>query len=242
MPEVVDVKAMSDDEFMKKYKNLVYNFVWKKYGSNAEVIKSNTTLEIDDLIQYGMSGLLKAREGFDPTYGCKFSTYAIPKIFGIIAVNIRDAQKVKLPRDVYYLKGKIMRQGLSEERSEEISKQLGVPIQEVEEALRYQQITKSLNDVTYSTGSSSEDLTIEQMLIDECSVVKTEAIEDEMLVNSFVRTLPGREMIVWDMHSQNKSQEEISKRAGVSQPHISRILKRINERATAFGKNQGVAK
>lgn len=130
--ETVDVKGMSDDEFVKKYKNLVYNFVWKKYSSTAKVIKSNTGLEIGDLIQYGMIGLLKAREGFNPEYGYKFSTYAISKIFGMIAVNIRDAQKVKLPRSVYYLKGKIMRYGLSEAKPEEISKQLDVPIQEVE--------------------------------------------------------------------------------------------------------------
>ncbi|MGH1296405.1 sigma-70 family RNA polymerase sigma factor [Bacillus pretiosus] len=242
MPETVDVKAMTDDEFMKKYKNLVYNFVWKKYSSTAEVIKSNTGLEIDDLIQYGMIGLLKAREAFDPTYGCKFSTYAIPKIYGMISVNIRDAQKVKLPRSVYYLKGKIMRYGLSEAKPEEISKQLDAPIEEVKEALRYQHMTKSLNDIAYSTGNNNEDVTVEQMLVDECSMSKTEEIEDEMLVHSFVRTLPDREMIVWDMHSQNKSQEEISNHAGVSQPHISRILKRIKERATAFGKAQGVAK
>ncbi|SCM94455.1 Sporulation sigma factor SigF [Bacillus mycoides] len=242
MPEIVDVKGMSDDEFMKKYKNLVYNFVWKKYSSTAEVIKSNTGLEIDDLIQYGMIGLLKARKGFDPAYGCKFSTYAILKVFGMISVNIRDDQKVKLPRDIYYLKGKILNQGLSKEKPEEISKQLDVTIQAVKEALQYQQMTKSLHEIAHSSGNGDDDLTIEQMLIDECSMSKTEEVEDEMLVNSFVQTLPDREMIVWDMHSQNKSQQEISNRAGVSQPHISRLLKRINERATAFGKSQGVAR
>ncbi|WP_247603389.1 sigma-70 family RNA polymerase sigma factor [Bacillus cereus] len=213
MAETVDVKVMTDDEFMKKYKNLVYNFVWKKYSSTAEVIKSNTGLEIDDLIQYGM-----------------------------IAVSIRDAQKVKLPRSVYYLKGKILRYGLSEAKPEEISKQLDARIEEVKEALRYQHMTKSLNDIAYSTGNNNEDLTVEKMLVDEFSMSKTEEIEDEMLVNSFVRTLPDRDMIVWDMHSQNKPQHEISDRAGVSQPHISRILKQINQRAAAFGKAQGVAK
>lgn len=213
MAETVDVKVMTDDEFMKKYKNLVYNFVWKKYSSTVEVIKSNTGLEIDDLIQYGM-----------------------------IAVSIRDAQKVKLPRSVYYLKGKILRYGLSEAKPEEISKQLDSRIEEVKEALRYQHMTKSLNDIAYSTGNNNEDLTVEKMLVDEFSMSKTEEIEDEMLVNSFVRRLPDREMIVWDMHSQNKPQHEISDRAGVSQPHISRILKQINQRAAAFGKAQGVAK
>ncbi|MBJ8105979.1 MULTISPECIES: sigma-70 family RNA polymerase sigma factor [Bacillus cereus group] len=242
MAEVVDVKAMSDDEFMKKYKKLVYNFVWKKYSSNAEVIKSNTGLEIDDLIQYGMIGLLKARKGFDPTYGCEFSNYAIPKIFGIIAVNIRDAQKVKVPRDVYYLKGKIMNRGLLEEKPEEISKRLDVSIQVVEEALRYQHITKSIHEIAHSSGNSDDDLTIEQMLVDEYSASETEEVEREMLMGSFVQTLPDREMIVWDMYSNHMSQESIGKKVGVTQTQISRILKRIKERAATFGKAQGVAK
>ncbi|PIE91671.1 RNA polymerase subunit sigma-28, partial [Bacillus fungorum] len=59
---------------------------------------------------------------------------------------------------------------------------------------------------------------------------------------SFVQTLPDREMIVWDMYSNHMSQENIGKKVGVTQTQISRILKRINERAAAFGRAQGVAK
>ncbi|MCU4989964.1 hypothetical protein OCF10_13625 [Bacillus cereus] len=51
MPEIVDVKAMSDDEFVKKYKKLVYKFVWRKYGAVLGPIKSTTGLDIENLIQ-----------------------------------------------------------------------------------------------------------------------------------------------------------------------------------------------
>ncbi|MHC2834761.1 sigma-70 family RNA polymerase sigma factor [Bacillus sp. F9_6S_D1_P_5] len=242
MPEIVDVKAMSDDEFVKKYKKLVYNFVWRKYGSNLESIKSNTGLEIEDLIQCGMIGLLKAREDFNPAYGCKFSTLAIPKMHGETTRAIIANQKVKIAREIFYLKGRIIRGKLTEEKPEIISQKLGVSVEDVEEALQYQQIPSSLNELAFSTGSGDTDLTLEQMLIDERSENETEKVEHAIIVGSFVQTLPDREMIVWDMYSNHMSQESIGKKVGVTQTQISRILKQINQRAAAFGKAQGVAK
>ncbi|AYF09487.1 RNA polymerase subunit sigma-28 [Bacillus mobilis] len=236
------MKAMSDDEFVKKYKKLVYNFVWRKYGSNLESIKSNTGLEIEDLIQCGMIGLLKARKDFNPAYGCKFSTLAIPKMHGETTRAIINNQKVKIAREIFYLKGRIIREKLAEEKPEVISQQLGVSVEDVEEALQYQQIPSSLNELIFSSGSGDSDLTLEQMLVDEYSANETEKVEHEILVGSFVQTLPDREMIVWDMYSNHMSQENIGKKVGVTQTQISRILKQINQRAAAFGKAQGVAK
>lgn len=243
MPEVVeDVRAMSDEEFMEKYKKLVYKFVWKKYGPNAESIKSNTGLEIDDLIQCGMIGLLKARKGFNPAYGCKFSTLAIPKIYGETTRGIIENQKVKVPREIFYLKGRILRKGLIEEAPESISEQLGVSVEDVEEALRYQQIPSSLNNVVYSSGEEKVDITLESKLIDESSIRKTEEVENEMVMRSFINTLHDRDLMIWDMYSKHMSQKSIGKRVGVTQTQISRILKQINKRAAAFGKSQGVEK
>lgn len=242
MHETIDVKGMPDDEFIKKYKKLAYNFVWRKYGSHLKTIKSNTGLEIEDLIQSGMIGLLKARKDFNPAYGCEFSTLAIPKMHGETTRAILNNQRVKIPSEIFHLKGKIIRKKLIEEKPEVISQQLGVSVEAVEEALQYQQIPSSLNELAFSTGSGDTDLTLEQMLIDECSTNETEKVEHSIIIGSFVQTLPDREMIVWDMYSNHMSQESIGKQVGVSQTQIGRILKRIKGRAAAFGREQGVAK
>ncbi|AZJ20699.1 RNA polymerase subunit sigma-28 [Bacillus wiedmannii bv. thuringiensis] len=224
MPEVVDVKAMSDDEFVKKYKKLVYKFVWGKYGAVLDSIKTTTGLDVEDLIQSGMIGLLKARRDFNSAYGCKFSTLAIPKIYGETTRAIIDNQKIKVTRDVFYLKGRIQRKGL------------------IEEALQYQQIPSYLSEVMYSSGGEKAEITFESKLVDESSIRETEEIEEKMVMHSFKKTLPDRELMIWDMYSNHMSQGNIGKRVGVTQTQISRILKRINERAAAFGKAQGVAK
>ncbi|HFU7086077.1 TPA: sigma factor [Bacillus cereus] len=156
-----------------------------KVRSNLESIKSNIGLEIEDLIQCGMIGLLEARENFDSAYGCKFSTLAI--------IN---NQKVKVTREIFYLKGRVIRGELAEEKLEFISQLLGVSVENVEEALRYQQIPSSLHDVTFS---SENDLTLEQMLVDESSIGKTEEIDEKIVMCSFINTLPDRELMIWDM-------------------------------------------
>ncbi|MFE9078435.1 sigma-70 family RNA polymerase sigma factor [Bacillus mobilis] len=242
MPEVVDIKAMSDDEFVKQYKKLVYKFVWRKYGAVLESIKMTTGLDVEDLIQSGMIGLLKARRDFNLAYGCEFSTLAIPKMHGETTKAIINNQKVKVTSEIFHLKSKIIRKRLTEEKPEVISQQLGVSVEVVEEALQYQQIPSSLNELAFSTGSGDTELTLEQMLIDERSTNESEKVEHAIIVGSFVQTLPDREMIIWDMYSNHMSQESIGKKVGVSQTQIGRILKRIKGRAAAFGKAQGVAK
>ncbi|WP_141501723.1 RNA polymerase subunit sigma-28 [Bacillus wiedmannii] len=185
-----------------------------KVRSNLESIKSNIGLEIGDLIQCGMIGLLEAREDFDSAYGCKFSTLAI--------IN---NQKVKVTREIFYLKGRVIRGKLAEEKPEFISQLLGVSVENVEEALRYQQIPSSLHDVTFSSESGGNDLTLEQMLVDESSIGKTEEIDEKIVMCSFINTLPDRELMIWDMYSNHMSQGNIGKRVGVTQTQIRWILK-----------------
>lgn len=56
--------------------------------------------ELDDLIQIGYIGLIKAAERFDPDKGNKFSTYAVPMIAGEIRSQLRDNGKIKVSRSL----------------------------------------------------------------------------------------------------------------------------------------------
>ena len=55
-------------------------------------------LEYDDLFQAGCIGLMKAVDGFDPSYGVRFSTYAVPVIVGEMRQYARAQRPVRLPR------------------------------------------------------------------------------------------------------------------------------------------------
>ncbi|MBH0352505.1 RNA polymerase subunit sigma-28 [Bacillus thuringiensis] len=233
---------MSDEEFMSKYENLVHHFIWKRYKGMLEIVKANTGLEMEDLVQYGMMGLIKVRRDFNPNLGYQFSTYAIPKIHGEVGNFIMNSHKIKVQRDLYVLRGKMMRQGLMEEDGETICKQLGVPLPEVKEALQYQPNTKSLQDVMYTSASGgNEEILLEDMLEDTQAINEMGEVENHMVLQSFYQTLQQPELIVWDMHSKHKTQQEIGNGVGRCQVQVSRILKRIQQRAAEFGKEQGLA-
>ena len=54
----------------------------------------------DDLFQVGMLGLMKATDNFDVTLNLKFSTYAVPMIYGEIRRYIRENTAFKVGRQV----------------------------------------------------------------------------------------------------------------------------------------------
>jgi RNA polymerase sporulation-specific sigma factor len=54
----------------------------------------------EDLYQLGCVGFLKAIDGFDPDYGTRFSTYAVPKIAGEIRRFLRDDGMIKVSRGI----------------------------------------------------------------------------------------------------------------------------------------------
>lgn len=56
--------------------------------------------ELDDLMQIGYIGLIKAVKGFDETRGYKFSTYAVPLIAGEIKMYMRDHNRIKVSRSI----------------------------------------------------------------------------------------------------------------------------------------------
>ena len=76
-------------------------------------------IEYDDLYSAGCIGLLKAAEAFDSERGVKFSTYAVPVIFGEIKRLFRDGGTVKVSRSLKELSLKAVR------KRDELSKQLG---------------------------------------------------------------------------------------------------------------------
>ena len=77
---------------------LIWSIVRRYYGRGADP---------EDLYQLGCMGFLKAVRGFDPAFGCQFSTYAVPKIAGEIRRFLRDDGAVKVSRGLKERAGSI---------------------------------------------------------------------------------------------------------------------------------------
>ena len=79
---------------------LVWSVVRRYFGRGVDP---------EDLYQLGCLGFVKAVRGFDPAFGCQFSTYAVPKIAGEIRRFLRDDGAVKVSRGLRERGGSIQK-------------------------------------------------------------------------------------------------------------------------------------
>ena len=186
-------------------------------------------VEADDLYQLGCLGFLKAVEGFDPEFGTRFSTYAVPKIAGEIRRFLRDDGTVKVSRTLKERAGQIRaaRQRLSaalqrEPTVSELAEALSLTPEEVAEAAF---ATGSAESIQRPAGE--EGFTLEDVLTD------TDLEEDfveRLALREAVSKLPERlHQVIALRYYHGLTQDRVARLLGVSQVQISRLEKKALE-------------
>lgn len=187
---------------------------------------------IDDLFQVGCVGLLKAIDRFDVTRGVRLTSFAEPTVAGEIKRHFRDhGWAIRTPRDLQELNAGIMRETQDLEGRlgraptvPELSERLGTSPEHVAEAvLAGRSYHASSLDETDETG--------------EARITRIGAPDDEldradrrMLLEAGLRALPQRERRIVKLRYLNDlPQHEIARRVGISQMHVSRLLRRSLE-------------
>jgi RNA polymerase sigma-B factor len=188
----------------------------------------------DDLRQVAMVGLVKAVDRFDPDYGGSFSSFAGPTIEGEIKRHFRDRSwVVRVPRSAKELHLQVRR--ASDELSHEIGRSPSV-----EEIARHLDIDR--DDVLrgVAAGAAYNVGTIDAASADDGSdagmdrqaMLATvehgfEDTENREVILELLDRLPEREHeIVRLRFYERLSQSEIADIVGISQMHVSRLLRR----------------
>ena len=81
---------MAEEELIKENMGLVKNIAARFTGRGTE---------LEDLVQIGAMGMLKAIRGYDSAFNTAFSTYAVPMIMGEIKRYLRDDGLIKVSRE-----------------------------------------------------------------------------------------------------------------------------------------------
>lgn len=212
------------DQLIVSHLNLV-RFLASKFKNRGE--------PLDDLVQVGTIGLIKAIDRFDPERGLEFTTYATPTILGEIKRHFRDkGWSIRVPRRLQELSAKV-NQATDEltvelQRSpsvEEIAARLGVGAEEILEAM---ESSGAYTSVPLEAGGSSEDDEA-PALIDRIGSEDEDlaASDDRMVIDEAIRDFSPREQEIVRMRFiDGLTQVEIAKRLGVSQVQVSRLLRR----------------
>jgi RNA polymerase sigma-B factor len=196
---------------------------------------------LEDLVQVANVGLIKAVDRFDPTRGIAFSSFAVPSILGELKRHFRDhgwAARVPRPLQERVLKVNTCSERLSSRlgrspKPREVAAETGMSLDEVLEAIEAGTAFDSMSlDAPVSRGEEDDGATYADSVgtVDE----RLELVEYRSVVAATSRALPTREREVLVLRfAEDMTQSEIASRVGISQMHVSRLIRRSLERLQA---------
>ena len=196
--------------------------------------------QLDDLIQVASLGLLKAIDRFDPARETAFSSFAVPTILGELKRHFRDkGWSVRVPRDLQEMAVRVDR--IADEMSRElgraptpgeIAKRIGATLEQVLEAREASAAYRAVSlDRPRAENEDEGDPYADAFGIEDPGFGLA---EDSATVERLMQVLSEREREVLRLRfEEDLTQSEIGQRVGVSQMHVSRLIRQSISRLRA---------
>ena len=216
------------EQLIEQYMSLVRSLA-RRYSYRGE--------QFDDLVQIGSIGLIKAIDRFALSRSVELTTYATPNIIGEIKRHFRDrGWAVRVPRGLQELNVKLSK--LVEQLTvqlgrsptiPELAKAAGVEEEEVLEAL---ESGRAYTALSLSQGGGQEDG-------EELDPLETlgeieheyEVSENRAVLAPGFRVLDERERAILHLRFfEGLTQSQIAQQVGISQMHVSRLIRRALEK------------
>jgi RNA polymerase sigma-B factor len=188
--------------------------------------------QLDDLVQVASLGLLKAIDRFEPERETAFSSFAVPTILGELKRHFRDkGWSVRVPRDLQEMAVKVDR--IADEMSRElgraptpaeIAQRTGATQEQVLEAREAAGAYRAVSlDRPRSEDEEEGDSYADAVGADDPGFARA---ENAATVDRLMSVLSEREREVLRLRfEEDLTQSEIGRRVGVSQMHVSRLIR-----------------
>lgn len=234
---------MNQVEAMKGKEIIIEEYIpLVKYIASRISIGKNKVMDYEDLVSYGIIGLMDAMSKFDESKGIKFSSYASIRIKGAIIDEIRKSRPIskgamdKLNRynaAVEKLQNTLYREPINEEIAKELNISL-MEVGEIENYINYISIV-SLEDIIFS---DDEDMTVMGIIEDknspspEESFVNSEKLE---VLAEAIENLNEKDRIILNLYYyEGLTLKEIGSVLNVSESRVcqlhSRSIRNLREK------------
>ena len=204
---------------------------------------------LEDLEQVACIGLLKAIDGFDLERESPFGSYAVPTIVGELRRHYRDkGWTVRVPRDLQELSLKLGK------TQDALTLALGRPPTPAELAGRLETTVERILEVR-EIGTAMRPVSLDRPMVPEPGAEGEALVEhlggedpgyahadDAFTARSLLGRLPDRERRILELRfAEELTQTEIGERLGISQMHVSRLLRRSLEQLAEHGQDSAAA-
>jgi RNA polymerase sigma-B factor len=191
---------------------------------------------MDDLVQVASLGLVKAIDRFEPDRGLSFSSYAVPTMLGELRRYFRDTGwALHVPRA---LQERVLEVNAAVERlssdlgrspsPQQVAEELDLPVEEVLEAIEANAAYDTTSLDTPLRSRDDEGQTIAETFGENDE--SFELVEGRVSIGPALATLSERERLILQLRfAEDLTQSEIAERIGVSQMHVSRLIRRALE-------------
>jgi RNA polymerase sigma-B factor len=215
------------EKLIEQYMALVRSLA-RRYAYRSE--------PLDDLIQIGAIGLIKAIDRFDIDRRVELTTYATPNIIGEIKRHFRDkGWAVRVPRSLQELNVQLSK--LMDELTVQLGRTPTIPELATAAGVEEEQVLEAIESgraytpLSLSAGGRGDDDELDLLESLGTEERQYEVSEDRAVLAPGFKALDPRERMILKLRFfDGLTQSQIAQQVGISQMHVSRLIRRSLEK------------
>lgn len=246
---LLEYKNTDDEKIKKKLKGLIAMAYMPLVTKVARSFARRSSDPVEDIVQVGSIGLLKAVDLYLEGKSTTFKTYATYLITGEIRHYLRDkTSMIRAPREIKELSYRVHKITMELTQSlgypptdEQLAHALEMPEQKIKEVNELERRTSTISIDQIAAEGEQTGASIADKIPDESGDKGQEILENRLILNQAIETLSDEDKeIVTLCFYDGLNQREISEKLNMSQMQVSRKMKKALSKLLEFVKSKGV--